>query len=633
MNGRILLNVTPTEEGLLAQYEQLRRERPKIFVGDEVQRWLETHNLSQVEKAAGYVVQTLTFLRENHPKDQILNSERAEIALRAEVVKWAPRFAKLWEGRAHFTIFVDAELDYASYLGLATHDGDNGERPASVIFTDAQKAIDEGALTLLASVGEKGKELSDGIRERIKHRDEICDRYFDRRGVEKAKRHTDWEFVADTNAIRRFLSIVPLQAIHDADVKKVGEEYFKEYPLEDTHPLVYIKEERDTFLAETGIKEEEFKPLLWDLWQSGAYETWTPNVQVPRWAKWLMVALWTDVVAPQIEREIAREKENTLVPSGLITTLRDGRRDGGLILGPFGPWGEGGTPTIAVIPQKGISLFLSFDADVVQQGSKGTVSLRQAINGYQMRVLLASYTAWLDEGRDPGGKFIFDENIFLGDYLGLKHIDRSDQKGLRFSSTTRKALRSAFDALRGIQVKSFGDIEASEPEPLIQQYHQKSTGKHLWYRHAPLLIDAVHEHYTQFPRAVLRQEANDAALSIGMASFVREKALVLMDHNGTHEAPLSYWLEKAGEDPTEGKRKLGNAYFQKASDRLKRAIQEGEIGSFSGAGDRATSVLTFAADPKLLFAYEPLKKARGKRIKAARIGEAIAIANSKKAKG
>lgn len=345
---------------------------------------------------------------------------------------------------------------------------------------------------------------------------------------------------------------------------------------------------------------------------------------------WFAQVLWADIVRPSLKE---RSRENTLVPSGLITTMRDGRRDGGLIIGPFGPWGEGGTPTIAVIPQKGISLFLSVDADVVQKGSKGTVSLRQAINGYQMRVLLASYTAWLDEGRDASGKFIFDENIFLGEYLGLKHIDRTDQKGLRFSSTTRKALRDAFDALRGIQVKSFGDIEASEPEPLIQQYHQKSTGKHLWYRHAPMLIDAVHEHYTQFPRAVLRQEANDAALSFGMASFVREKALVLMDHNGTHEAPLSYWLEKAGEDPTEGKRKLGNAYFQKASDRLKRAIQEGEIGSFSGAGDRAASVLTFVADPKLLFAYEPLKKARGKRIKAARYGEAIAIANSKKAKG
>ena len=257
MSDRRLVHVAPTDEGLLAQYERLRREYPKAWVGEEVSRWLETHNLSQVEKAAGYVVQTLTFLRENHPKDQILNSERAEIALRAEVVKWAPRFAKLWEGRAHFTIFVDAELDYASYLGLATHDGDNGERPASVIFTDAQKAIDEGALTLLASVGEKGKELSEDIRDRLKRRDEICDRYFERRGVEKAKRHTDWEFLEVANTIRGVISLQEMQAIHDTNVKKVGEDYFKEYPLEDTHPLVYRKDEKAALIAKTGIQEDE----------------------------------------------------------------------------------------------------------------------------------------------------------------------------------------------------------------------------------------------------------------------------------------------------------------------------------------------------------------------------------------
>ena len=124
--GQVFLRVTPTEEGLLRQYEQLRRERPKIHTGDEISRWLDTHNLSKVGSAAGYAAHVFKFLRDTYPNNQTLKLEQAELALRAEAMKWAPKFAKLWEGRAHFTIYVDPELDYASYLGLATHEDDGG---------------------------------------------------------------------------------------------------------------------------------------------------------------------------------------------------------------------------------------------------------------------------------------------------------------------------------------------------------------------------------------------------------------------------------------------------------------------------------------------------------------------------
>jgi len=398
---------------------------------------------------------------------------------------------------------------------------------------------------------------------------------------------------------------------------------------EDLSKYISLDEERHNGLAQRYLAVVGDPPEPHDLFSHwlGKGEDGKKRNHLSTINIWFAQVLWADIVRPSLKE---RSRENTIAPSSLITSLRDGRRDGGLTIGP---WGKDGTHHIAVIPPKGIALFLPFDADVVPKGSKGTVSLRQTLTGYQMRLLLAAWTAWLDEGRDSSGKFKFDENIFLGEYLGLKHIDRTDQKGLRFNSTTTKTLRSSFAALGAIHVKSIGDIEASEAEPLIQKYHQKSTGKHLWYRHSPLLLDALHEHYTQFPRAVLRQDAKDASLSVGMASFVREKATVLMKHNGTHEAPLSYWLEKAGEDQTEGKRKFGNAYFLKASEKLKKAIQEGEVGSFSGVGDSAASLLTFTADTTLLGAYEPLKKAQAKRINAARIGEAIAIANAKKAKG
>ena len=616
--GKTFLRVTPTEEGLLRQYERLRKENPKCLVGDETERWLHTHNLSKVGSAAGYAAETYKFLCETYPSNQTLKLERAraEFALRAEAVKWAPKFAQLWEGKAHFTLYTDTGLTNATYIGLATHEDDGGERIRNVIFSDNQKAIDAEALALLASTGEKGKELSEQIQERLKQRDEILDRYFESIGIENDERHTGPEFQEDTNRIIAFLiAAEPTQKL--LTIGANGETVEMD-----------VTEEKAEFLATTDIQEDEFKTFLFDLWQAELEDVWNDAVEihVPRWAKYLMAALWFDVVGPQIERE--RTRENARAPSYVMTTIRDGRRDGGLAIGP---WGKDGTPHVQVVPPKGFALYLPWDADV--EGENGeTVSIRQTLTGQNILVYLAACTSWLDEGRDPGGRFIFDENFFLGEYLGSRRIARSDKKGSRFTSKNRASLRASFETLQRIHVKSVGDVVASEAEPLIQKYHQKSTGKHLYYRHSPLLVDALNQDYTQFPRAVLRQDAKDAALSIGMASFVREKATVLMKHNGTHEAPLSYWLEKAGEDPADGKRRLGNAYFQKASDKLKRVIQEGEVGSFSGVGDGAASLLTFTADTTLLGAYEPLKKAQAEAIKIARTGNAIAAAKARSKK-
>jgi len=307
--GQVFLRVTPTEEGLLRQYEQLRRERPKIHIGSEIDRWLDTHNLSKVGSAAGYAAQGFKFLCDTYPNNQTLKLEQAELALRAEAMRWAPKFAKLWEGRAHFTIYVDPELDYASYLGLATHDDDGGERIRNVIFSDNQKAIDAEALAILASTGEKGKELSEQIQERTKQRDEILDRYFESRGIEKDKRHTDHGFQEDTNRIIAFLIAAdPTQKLTTIGVNGERDE-------------VDVTEEKAWFIEERNVFEDEFKTFLFDLWDAELEEVWDDaiDIHVPRWAKWLMVSLWFDVVGPLLEK--AYKKPASLVRAVFADTI------------------------------------------------------------------------------------------------------------------------------------------------------------------------------------------------------------------------------------------------------------------------------------------------------------------------
>ena len=292
--GKTFLRVTPTEEGLLRQYERLRKENPKCLVGDETERWLHTHNLSKVGSAAGYAAETYKFLCETYPSNQTLKLERAraEFALRAEAVKWAPKFAQLWEGKAHFTLYTDTGLTNATYIGLATHEDDGGERIRNVIFSDNQKAIDAEALALLASTGEKGKELSEQIQERLKQRDEILDRYFESIGIENDERHTGPEFQEDTNRIIAFLiAAEPTQKL--LTIGANGETVEMD-----------VTEEKAEFLATTDIQEDEFKTFLFDLWQAELEEVWSDDIdiQVPRWAKWLMVSLWFDVVGPLLEK-------------------------------------------------------------------------------------------------------------------------------------------------------------------------------------------------------------------------------------------------------------------------------------------------------------------------------------------
>ena len=293
-----LQHLDTSGKSLVEQHDNLRRDRqPSDLYDEQIFRWLLTDRLSTKEEAASYVLKTLNFLREKSPDDATLKSERAESALRDEFVRWAPKFALLWEGRAHFTVstVTDKERDSTSRVfSIATHSGDT--QGADSILTDTQNAIDEDAISLLATTGEEGKKLSEDIRGAIERRDEICARYFSKRGLARG----DWEFVADTISIRRFLSLEPLQKTHDDDVKKGGG------PLEDTHPLVYIRKEIHEFVSKTGIQEKEFKPFLYDIWRSEMDDVWISDVNVPRWAKWLMVALWLDVVAPQLERERAK---------------------------------------------------------------------------------------------------------------------------------------------------------------------------------------------------------------------------------------------------------------------------------------------------------------------------------------
>ena len=537
--------------------------------------------------------------------DKLAKARGANESLRAAILEHYPRFlATLPTEDDGFYGLRDGILEidtrFADYIENTF--GDHGKELAGEIRKDEQTIKNASDSIPLREWSRKWREFSRS--EKGKAISDAESRHIERVRLDTVAKFGDLEMPVDPRSLLRWLK--------DSQVK----------PFEDLQKeILPLVNDREAFTGPIeGLSQSLFSVWLGDkIYKQIASVTSLRNCQFTS-------VLWLHVVRPEIERE--RTRENARAPSYVMTTIRDGRRDGGLAIGP---WGKDGTPHVQVVPPKGFALYLPWDADV--EGENGeTVSIRQTLTGQNILVYLAACTSWLDEGRDPGGRFIFDENFFLGEYLGSRRIARSDKKGSRFTSKNRASLRASFETLQRIHVKSVGDVVASEAEPLIQKYHQKSTGKHLYYRHSPLLVDALNQDYTQFPRAVLRQDAKDAALSIGMASFVREKATVLMKHNGTHEAPLSYWLEKAGEDPADGKRRLGNAYFQKASDKLKRVIQEGEVGSFSGVGDGAASLLTFTADTTLLGAYEPLKKAQAEAIKIARTGNAIAAAKARSKK-
>lgn len=623
MSDQRLLHVTPTEGGLLSQYKKLRLERSKAFVGGEVYRWLETHTLSNEEEAAGYVVHTLKYLREKSPDDKTLQLERAESALRAEVVKWAPRFAKLWEGRAHFTIFTEPALDFASYLGLATHSDDTKGydvlRTAGVIFTDAQRAIDEEALTLLASTGDEGEKLSSGIRDAIKKRDEICDRYFERRGVEKDKRHTDWDFVADANTIRGFLSLEPLKEIHDADVKKVGEDYFKEYPLEDTHPLVYKRKEIPEFVEKTGIQESEFDAFLFDLWQSETDEIWRSNIQVPRWAKWLMVALWTDVVAPQLERERLSLARVTAarIPMGVIETLHGNRQ-----IGDSKIVGIESTVLVPLHNNKEGQLHLPLDVHV--RGAKGVVALRNLFSGTDWKAYIISWLLWHREGGSMDGTFRWAAKPSLLKQFNIGGV--SQGQITRVHGATFKGIQRSFDTvltrygISGIGIDGGVELKAKNPEPLIN-VHTKN-GKVIHAVHAPLAMAGMREHnFAQAPESILSVDARRMPEAIGVVGFLRNYAQQI-GKKGHVTKKLDAFLTDVKAD-RERQAKDGLAFWTSTYERYRLASEEGDLATLAIQGEGPSAIVTIEQTETMEAIYKDLYETHARKAKEAQRAAAI----------
>ena len=279
---------------------------------------------------------------------------------------------------------------------------------------------------------------------------------------------------------------------------------------------------------------------------------------------------------------------------------------------------------------KGHSLWLPFPStpSTTTKGKLGKMEVdpgipaREALPGGLLLAYVTTWALWHQQGgKGSEGLFLF-EPARVAELAGYALTARSDRPGSapRARSGAVRHFAAQLDKLTTYGLAAVGDVKAKTVEPLINRY-ESPRGE--VYQHAPLAIHAMRRDFTQLPLAVLRLDARDAPIAVGMAAFWREHIVTTLDGAGHWRGTLRDLLVRLGAfNPAEARKRSPGPYLQGLARDLERIVAEGELGSAHTEGSGPGAIVTLTPSPILATVYEPLRAAR---LAAAARAEAVAV--------
>lgn len=243
---------------------------------------------------------------------------------------------------------------------------------------------------------------------------------------------------------------------------------------------------------------------------------------------------------------------------------------------------------------------------------RGATGARAVLTGPLLRAYIATWAlmgAWTLEngGNNPFGIFDLDPRRVLGELYGLrsKTTTVGGKSYDRPPTTAAQQLKKELARLQVCLLEGIGPVTASPPEALVTRYRHED-GQAV-YRHAPLAMIALGEHYVQVPREVLRLDALDTPMGLGLARVLHRDARAILRGPGHLRCSLALLARGIGEPVEEEARRVGapRAYAQLA-ERLQRVTRDGALGALHVEGEGPKALVTLTPSEALGTIYSTL---------------------------
>ena len=239
--------------------------------------------------------------------------------------------------------------------------------------------------------------------------------------------------------------------------------------------------------------------------------------------------------------------------------------------------------------------------------------VRSVLTGPLLRAYTATWAltdAWTTEhgGMNPHGLFEMRVRDVLWDLYGLKRKPMKAPKKVyeRPPTTAEKEFGDTFETLHLCLLEGIDNVSASAPEPLLTRYRDDNTGRAV-YRQAPLAMLALQRYFIQVPREVLRLDALDTPLALGVARGLLQHARRILRGPGHWRCTLEELARVAGDPIADARRNRGaRAAYSSLAERLQRVVRDGALGDVHVEGEGADALVTLTPSDALGTVYSSL---------------------------
>lgn len=277
------------------------------------------------------------------------------------------------------------------------------------------------------------------------------------------------------------------------------------------------------------------------------------------------------------------------------------------------------------------------------------LDIRKTLTPALVRDFVIALALSQKEGRQDG-LFRLRESD-LASLRGSRTREYSRQRGNRVS-TERRCSRSliartesSFETLSRIYVKRIGSVSALAAEPLMQAYRE--SGHRLWKPATLAYLATVGrkaglQHsigsrsdnagpgaFCQVPLRVLTLDARDAALGIGLCTFLRSVITRTVNSTGVYTTELADLLRSVGANMDQ-KKKVGRSFWSRSAEQVCEVASEGQIASVSVAGEGPKAEVSLEPSYLLGDAYSSMITTHARRVEKRESARAQADAGVKR---
>lgn len=264
--------------------------------------------------------------------------------------------------------------------------------------------------------------------------------------------------------------------------------------------------------------------------------------------------------------------------------------------------------------QFALALDLPFERGTSPKHGRG---VRAVLTGPLLRAFTATWAltgVWTAEhgGMNPYGLFEMNPRKVLLDWYGLEPKPTKTRGKIytRPPTTAEKELAETFGKLHLCLLEGIGNVSAATPEPLLQRYGDENTGRAV-YRQAPLAMIALQQFYVQVPREVLRLDALDTPLALGVARGLLQHARTILRGPGHWRCTLEHLARVAGDPIADARRNRGaRAAYGSLAERLQRVVRDGALGEVHLEGEGPDALVTLTPSDALGTVYSSLAEPR-----------------------